>query len=80
MRHKLNFCVLIDVLSHHGLDWFISRRSTNEEIANFFKEIGLADELGSGIRKIVKYTKIYSGSLPEFMDDEIFKVKNFFRL
>ena len=47
----------------------------NPKIANFFKEIGLADELGSGIRKIVKYTKIYSGSLPEFMDDEIFKVK-----
>ena len=47
----------------------------NPKIANFFKEIGLADELGSGIRKIVKYTKIYSGSLPQFMDDEIFKVK-----
>lgn len=47
----------------------------NPKIANFFKEIGLADELGSGIRKIVKYTKIYSGAFPEFMDDEIFKVK-----
>lgn len=30
MKHKLNFC---NVFSHHGLDWFISRRSTNEEIA-----------------------------------------------
>jgi len=47
----------------------------NPKIANFFKEIGLADELGSGIRKIVKYTQIYSGDLPEFKDDEIFKVK-----
>ena len=47
----------------------------NPKIASFFKEIGLADELGSGIRKIVKYTKIYSGALPEFIDDEIFKVK-----
>ena len=47
----------------------------NPKIASFFKEIGLADELGSGIRKIVKYTKIYSGGLPEFIDDEIFKVK-----
>lgn len=47
----------------------------NPKIANFFKEIGLADELGSGIRKIVKYSKIYSGMIPEFNDDEIFKVK-----
>ena len=44
----------------------------NPKIANFFKEIGLADELGSGIKKIVKYTKIYSGGIPEFKDDEIF--------
>lgn len=48
----------------------------NPKIANFFKEIGLADELGSGIRKIVKYTDIYSGTVPEFKDDDIFKVKN----
>ena len=47
----------------------------NPKIANFFKEIGLADELGSGIRKIAKYTKIYSGNIPEFKDDEIFKVR-----
>ena len=46
----------------------------NPKIANFFKEIGLADELGSGIRKIVKYTRIYSGGVPEFKDDEVFKV------
>ena len=46
----------------------------NPKIANFFKEIGLADELGSGIREIVKYTKIYSGTIPKFKDDEIFKV------
>lgn len=45
------------------------------KIANFFKEIGLADELGSGIKKIAKYTKIYSGGIPKFKDDEIFTVK-----
>lgn len=45
----------------------------NPKIAGFFKEIGLADELGSGIRKIAKYTKIYSGGgEPSFRDDEIF--------
>lgn len=47
----------------------------NPKIASFFKEIGLADELGSGIKKIAKYTKIYSGGTPEFKEDEIFKVK-----
>lgn len=45
----------------------------NPKIAGFFKEIGLADELGSGIKKIAKYNKIYSGAEPTFRDDEIFK-------
>lgn len=45
----------------------------NPKIAGFFKEIGLVDELGSGIKKIAKYTKIYSGGTPIFKDDEIFK-------
>lgn len=44
----------------------------NPKIANFFKEIGLAEELGSGIKKIAKYTRIYSGGIPEFKDGEIF--------
>ena len=47
----------------------------NPKIAAFFKEIGLADELGSGIKKIAKYTKIYSGEVPFFKEDEVFKVK-----
>lgn len=46
----------------------------NPKIASFFKEIGLVEELGSGIRKIAKYTNIYSGTKPEFKDGEIFKV------
>lgn len=46
----------------------------NPKLANFFKEIGLADELGSGIKKITKYNKIYTGGIPCFKDDDIFKV------
>lgn len=47
--------------------------SKNPKIAKVFKEIGLADELGSGVRNITKYTKIYSESEPIFEeDDEIF--------
>ena len=46
----------------------------NPKIGNVFKEAGLADELGSGIRNIVKYTKIYSNNIPTFEDGDIFKV------
>ena len=46
----------------------------NPKLANFFKEIGLADELGSGIKKITKYNKIYTGGIPSFKDDDVFKV------
>ena len=49
----------------------------NPVIASFFKEIGWAEELGSGLRNIVKYSKIYSGSSPEFIDGDIFKTKIF---
>ena len=35
--------------------------------------IGLADELGSGVRNMTKYTKIYSGGIPEFKEDDIFR-------
>lgn len=45
----------------------------NPKIANFFKEIGLAEELGSGIKTITKFNKIYSDGIPTFKDDEIFK-------
>lgn len=45
----------------------------NPKIAKFFKEIGLADELGSGVKNMVKYTKIYSGGIPEFKEDDIFR-------
>ena len=47
----------------------------NPKIAGVFKEIGLADELGSGIRKMTYFTKIYSGGMPEFEDGDVFKVK-----
>ncbi|NCB00967.1 MAG: hypothetical protein EOM67_02235 [Spirochaetia bacterium] len=39
----------------------------------FFKEIGWVDELGSGVRNIYKYNKIYSGADPEFIEGDVFK-------
>lgn len=45
----------------------------NPAIAKFFREIGLADELGSGVKNVNKYLKIYSGGEPEFIEGDIFK-------
>lgn len=36
----------------------------NPAISKVFREIGLADELGSGMRNTYKYTKMYSGGVP----------------
>lgn len=47
----------------------------NPKIAKFFKEIGFADELGSGVRNVTKYAKIYSGGIPTFKEDDIFKTE-----
>ncbi|MBC3803330.1 AAA family ATPase [Acetobacterium fimetarium] len=45
----------------------------NPTIARFFKEIGLVDELGSGIRNTYKYSKIYSGADPVFTEGDVFR-------
>lgn len=47
----------------------------NPTIAKFFKEIGLAEELGSGVRNLVKYSKFYAGYIPVLTDTEIFKLE-----
>lgn len=46
----------------------------NPILAKFFNDIGWADELGSGVRNAYKYSKIYSGLDPEFIEGDIFKV------
>ncbi len=46
----------------------------NPVIARIFKEIGLADELGSGVRKLYKYGKAYGGFDPELVEDDIFRI------
>ncbi|MFA5167401.1 MAG: RNA-binding domain-containing protein [Candidatus Omnitrophota bacterium] len=46
----------------------------NPVIAKFFKQIGWADELGSGVRKLFRYGKLYSGRDPELLEADIFKV------
>lgn len=47
--------------------------SKKPKIAKIFREIGLADELGSGVRNITNYSEIYSGKEPIFEEGDIFK-------
>ncbi|MCM1210120.1 MAG: putative DNA binding domain-containing protein [Blautia sp.] len=46
----------------------------NPILANFFVNIGYADSLGSGVRNLYKYTKIYSGGEPDLEEGDIFKL------
>jgi len=46
----------------------------NPVIAKFFKEIGRADELGSGVRNVFRYTPVYTrGGKPELIEGDVFK-------
>lgn len=47
----------------------------NPSIANFFKQLGWAEELGSGVRKMYKYCPIYvKGALPVIEEGDVFKL------
>lgn len=46
----------------------------NPIIASFFKNIGYAEQLGSGVRKLFKYSKYYSGKDPQFIEDDVFRL------
>ena len=46
----------------------------NPIIASFFRNIGYADQLCSGVRNLFKYSKFYSGNDPEFIEGDIFKI------
>ncbi|MDR0221893.1 MAG: putative DNA binding domain-containing protein [Lachnospiraceae bacterium] len=46
----------------------------NPIIAAFFRNIWLADELGSGVRKLYRYVPRYSGKAPELIDGDVFRI------
>ena len=50
------------------------RKSLRNIIAAFFRNIGYADQLGSGVRNLFKYSKYYSGKDPEFIEGDIFRI------
>ena len=45
----------------------------NPSISKVFREIGFADELGSGMRNTYKYTRLYSGENPIFEEGDVFR-------
>jgi ATP-dependent DNA helicase RecG len=45
----------------------------NPLLASFFINIGRADVLGSGVKNLYKYTKIYSGREPELIEGDVFR-------
>ena len=46
----------------------------NPIIASFFRNIGYADQLGSGVRNLFKYSRIYSGEEPVFDEGDVFRI------
>ena len=46
----------------------------NPIIAAFFRNIGLADELGSGVRNLFQYVPRYSGKPPKLIDGDVFRI------
>jgi len=49
-------------------------RAKNPIIAGFFREIGRADRLGSGVRNLYKYCKDYGGADPVFIEGNSFVI------
>ncbi len=45
----------------------------NPVIAGFFRQIGRADELGSGMRNMMKYGKPYGGADPQLIEGDVFR-------
>ncbi|WP_165252550.1 RNA-binding domain-containing protein [Adlercreutzia sp. ZJ304] len=50
-----------------------SPRPKNPLIADFFTQVGLAEEMGSGTRNLYKYSLAYTGTEPILIDGDMFK-------
>jgi len=65
-----NRAVSGDVIKPENLE----PESKNPCIASFFRNIWLADELGSGVRRLYHYVPRYSGMIPELIDGDVFRI------
>jgi ATP-dependent DNA helicase RecG len=52
----------------------IEPESKNPKIAAFFRNVWLADELGSGTKRLYHYVPRYSGKNPEIIDGDVFRI------
>ena len=52
----------------------VNPRAKNPIIAGFFREIGRADRLGSGVRNLYKYCRDYGGADPVFTEGNHFMI------
>jgi len=43
-------------------------------ISRFFRQTGMADELGSGMRKMMRYCKVFGGKDPEMIEGDVFRI------
>lgn len=46
----------------------------NPIVSSFFRNIGYADQLGSGVRNLFKYSVYYSGKEPQFVEGDVFRI------
>ena len=51
-----------------------SPKSKNPRIAAVFHNMGLADELGSGVRNMFAYNKVYSNAEPIIKEGDVFEI------
>ena len=51
----------------------LSPTPKNPIIAHFFTQMGRTEELGSGTRKLWKYSRLYSGRDPELVEGDVFR-------
>ena len=54
--------------------YYLEPNPKNPIIAAFFRNIGYADQLGSGVRNLFRYSKYYSGQNPEFVEGDVFRI------
>ena len=47
----------------------------NPLIARFFREIGWAEELGSGVRQLHKFAHLYGGTAASFEEGDVFRIR-----
>ena len=71
-RDKILREIVSNLLAHRNFsDAYVAKMVIEKD--RIFTEIGLADELGSGMRNTYKYTRLYSGAEPQFVQGDVYR-------